>query len=122
MGNAVILIVDDELLIRWSLRERLKQEGYEVIEAQDGAQAARHFSAGVAFAAVLLDYKLPDTDGLALLALLRQAQAHCPVIMMTAYGTADVQRKAHELGISGFVEKPFDYDALVGRVNAVAVR
>lgn len=61
MGTAVILIVDDELLIRWSLSERLKQEGYAVLEAQDGAQAARQFSAGVKFAAVLLDYKLPDT-------------------------------------------------------------
>ena len=65
MTNATVLVVDDEELIRWSLRERLRGEGYEVREAGTGREALEQFKEGVDI--VLLDYRLPDIDGLTVL-------------------------------------------------------
>ena len=70
MGGARILIVDDEQLIRWSLVERLTQEGYETSEAETGAEALTRFNNGVDL--VLLDYRLPDTNGLSVLREMRE--------------------------------------------------
>ena len=65
MPKATILVVDDEPLIRWSLSERLKSEGYAVLEADTGRSALEKLAEGVDL--VLLDYRLPDTDGVAVL-------------------------------------------------------
>ena len=65
MTNATVLIVDDEDLIRWSLGERLRGDGYTILEAATGQAALEQFKEGVDL--VLLDYRLPDTDGLTVL-------------------------------------------------------
>src|SRR5260370_8376900 len=62
MSSATVLIVDDEDLIRWSLRERLKSDGYQIREAADGKAALQQFQEGVDL--VPLHYRLPDTDAL----------------------------------------------------------
>jgi DNA-binding response OmpR family regulator len=78
MAKATVLIVDDEELIRWSLRERLTQEGYDILEAGTGRDAVERFADGVDL--VLLDYRLPDMDGLSVLRELKAADADVPVI------------------------------------------
>ena len=73
MQTPTILVVDDEQLIRWSLTERLKQEGYRVVEAETAAAAVERHAEGVDL--VLLDYRLPDSDDLSLLASIRRILA-----------------------------------------------
>ena len=116
MVNATVLIVDDEDLIRWSLRERLKVDGYDILEAADGGTAVRQFKEGVDL--VLLDYRLPDTDGLSVLRELKKLDPEALVIFLTSFVSVDTAVEAMKLGAFHFANKPFDVDtvaALVGR-------
>jgi DNA-binding NtrC family response regulator len=113
-----VLIVDDEALIRWSLSERLSSEGYEVHEAGDGAAMRALFQSDPQrFHLVLLDLKLPDTDGLSLLADIRRLCPTCRVIMMTAFGTSETLTQARAQGAYDIVSKPFDLERLLGLVK-----
>jgi len=112
-----ILVVDDERLIRWSLKDRLARAGYEVLEAGDGAEAEARLAAG-GVDLVLLDLKLPDADGMDILERIRAEEHAPPVIMMTAHGTPDTAAEAARLGAASFVGKPFDLDDVVGLVRS----
>ena len=87
MVTPTILIVDDEQLIRWSLSERLQQEGYRTVEAATAAEARAALRDPVDL--VLLDYRLPDGDGLTLLKEIKQADPDTLVILLTAYASVE---------------------------------
>jgi two-component system, NtrC family, response regulator AtoC len=108
MRNATILLVDDESLIRWSLTERLKSEGYQVLEAETGAAALEKIREGVDL--VLLDYKLPDTDGVSVLQKIKEYNQDILVILLTAYASIDTAVEAMKLGAYHFANKPFNLD------------
>jgi two-component system NtrC family response regulator len=108
VNTPAILVVEDERLIQWSLRERLEQDGYHVVLADTGEQALDRFQESVGL--VLLDLKLPDTNGLALLKRLKKLQPKCQVILMTAYGTPEIAREAMDNGVFQVVDKPFRLD------------
>ena len=112
MSAERILIVDDEKLLRWSLRERLMKEGYEVIEADSGA-AARAVLAQDEADLLLLDYRLPDTTGVELLKEASRSHPDAPVILMTAYSTVETAVEAIKLGAFDYINKPFNQEALV---------
>ena len=117
MSATRILVVDDEQLIRWCLRERLREAGHQVIEARDGREALDRVEDHVDL--LLLDLKLPDRDGLGVLKEIRGRGFDAPVIIMTAYGTPEVVDEAHRLGAYGVVDKPFRYDELLTLVSEV---
>jgi DNA-binding NtrC family response regulator len=104
-----VLIVDDEPLIRWSLAETLADSGHSVSEAGD-AEAAVHLltDGDHVFDVILLDYRLPDSNDLSLLATIRRVAPSSAVLMMTAFGTPEVAAGALQLGAYRVVPKPFE--------------
>src|SRR5687767_9572979 len=115
MAKPTILVVDDEALIRWSLTERLKSEGYEVLEAETGGAALEQLPEGVDLA--LLDYKLPDTDGVSVLRKIKEFDPDILVIMLTAFASVETAVEAMKLGAYHFANKPFNLDEIVAVVE-----
>jgi DNA-binding NtrC family response regulator len=119
---ACVLVVDDEPLIRWSLSEMLADRGYEVIEVGDAEGALRAVSNGSASPeVVLLDFRLPDSNDLGLLSMLRRLLPRAQIVLMTAFGTPEVVQEALDLGAFRVVSKPFNVNEVVLLV-AEAVR
>jgi DNA-binding response OmpR family regulator len=114
-GTRRILVVDDEDLIRWALTEGLGAAGYSVT-ALGTARGA--LDAADAADLVLLDWRLPDSDGLLVARGLRAARPERPVILMTAYGTPEVIAQAAAIGVCRVLLKPFDLEDVVPLVQA----
>lgn len=116
-ANGSILIVDDEAAIRESLETLLAIEGYNV-------EAARSAEEGLAMLAasprdlVLLDFALPDRNGIEVLEEIRDRDPGLPVIMITAYGTVENAVKAIQAGATNFIQKPWDNEKLLADVRA----
>jgi len=111
MSEEKILIVDDEKLVRWSLRQKCEEWGYQALEAEDGGAALRiahHDSPDL----VLLDVRLPDVNGVEVLRRLKDSGETRAVIMITADPQLDDVKAAIKLGAFDFVGKPLNFDEL----------
>ena len=114
---ANILIVDDEVGIRELLSEILHDEGYDVILAEDAAQA-RQARNTARPDLVLLDIWMPDTDGITLLKeWSANGQLTMPVIMMSGHGTIDTAVEATRIGAIDFLEKPITLQKLLAAIK-----
>jgi DNA-binding NtrC family response regulator len=121
---ARILVVDDELLVRWSIAETLRPHGFEIIEAASAREALDAVSgASRSPDAVILDVKLPDNDDLRLFTSLRTLLPKVPVILMTAFSTPELLSDARRLGAFAILDKPFELEQLDAELaRALAAR
>jgi DNA-binding NtrC family response regulator len=115
--DLTVLIVDDEPLIRWALAETLTDAGCSVVEAGDGSQTLQRLASGPAPDVIFLDFRLPDSNDLGLLATIRQVVPTSVVIMMTAHGTSEIMEAAERLGAYRFLRKPVDLVDVVPMVE-----
>ena len=115
MNHANVLIVDDESLVRWSLKERLEAQGYDITEAGTAADALRQPMTEIDL--VLLDFKLPDGDGLDVLRQIKERSPETLVIMMTGYSSVEMAVEAMKRGAYHYVNKPFNLDEVAVTVE-----
>jgi DNA-binding NtrC family response regulator len=115
MNHAHILVVDDESLIRWSLKERLEERGHDVAEAGTVAETLAQPITDIDL--VLLDFKLPDGDGLDVLRQIKERSPETLVIMMTAFSTVENAVQAMKRGAYHYVNKPFNLDEVMSLVD-----
>lgn len=106
-----VLVVDDEMLIRWSLKEKLTEWGFEAIEAENAAYALELYSESHP-AAVLLDINLPDGSGLDLLREIKHRHPKTVVIMITAVVNVSHTLSALRGGADDFIGKPINFNEL----------
>jgi DNA-binding NtrC family response regulator len=117
MATHTILVVDDDKLTRFSLSKILGRAGYRIREAAsatEGMAAIEEERPGV----VLLDIRLPDRDGFAVLLAIRASHPQLPVVMMTAHHNEEMAREAKTLGAWAYLAKPCDPAELQSMVSA----
>jgi DNA-binding NtrC family response regulator len=120
-GQGAILIVDDEASIRESLQTLLELEGFTVETASTGEEGLAKM-AEQPMDLVLLDFALPDRNGLDILRDIRDRDPELGVIMITAYGTVENAVTAMQAGATNFIQKPWDNEKLLADVRAVVGR
>lgn len=111
MTKSKILVVDDEHLIRWSLEQNLKKQGYEVSTAGSGEDALRLLQEESPDL-ILLDIQLPGINGMEVLEKVKELEEDVIVVMVTALGVLETAVKAMRLGAYDYINKPFNLDEL----------
>lgn len=120
----LVLVVDDEPDVETLFRQHFRKDlraGYFTMEfARDAATALERIvdAAGVTLILILSDINMPGMSGLEFLPRARAARPDVPVVMITAYGDAETERKALDGGAEGFLTKPIDFAALRGEIHA----
>jgi len=112
MTRRKILVIDDDRLIREALEEALTREKYLVSAAAEGRKGLGLFEPGE-FDVILLDYSLPDMDGLAILKRIKSIEPRQAVIMMTGYSSVENAVKAMKMGVLDYIQKPFEMDEML---------
>jgi len=113
-----ILIVDDELIVRDSLKELLEDEGYSVDMAESGTAALECLS-GQKYNLMLLDIKMPGMDGVTVLRKVKEGFPDLTVLMMTAYATVETAVEAMKIGAIDYLLKPFETDVLIPKITGI---
>jgi two-component system, NtrC family, response regulator HydG len=121
MNKPKILVVDDEASARSGLSKLLEHEGYSVETAADGVLALGAVAEN-APALIVTDLKMPNLDGMGLLAKLKEQGLEIPVIVTTAFGEVSVAVQAMRAGAEDYLTKPIDFDALLLSVERTLQR
>ena len=122
MSKLKVLVADDEPALRKLLKTNMELEGYETLEAANGAEvleSVRRDKPDI----ILLDIMMPVMDGWEVLTeLANNPEYSQKVILVSAKASDDAQLQGWELGADEYITKPFDLDALLERVREVAAR
>ena len=116
-----ILLVEDDVEIADSLSRGLSEEGFTITHALDGNTARAALSAD-SWDLVILDWWLPESDGLTLLRRYRQSGGDAPVLFLTARDAVSDRVRGLDAGADDYLCKPFDFDELLARVRALVRR
>jgi DNA-binding NtrC family response regulator len=106
-----VLVIDDEPIVLDSCRRILKQEGFDVNGAFNGREGLKKIEEDK-YDAVLVDWKLPEIDGMEVLRIIKKNHPEVIVVMITGYPSVESAVKAMKLGVSDYVSKPFTPDEL----------
>jgi AmiR/NasT family two-component response regulator len=116
-----ILIAEDETIIRLDLKQLLERAGYDVVaEAKDGEEAVAHARTAEPELAIL-DVKMPKLDGIEAARRILEERP-VPIVMLTAYGQAELVSRAVEAGVFGYLVKPFREQDLLPAIAAARAR
>ena len=122
MESLKILVVDDESRMRKLVKDFLTKKGFTVIEAGDGEEAVDKFFEVKDIALIILDVMMPKMDGYQLAKLIRKKDDKLPIIMLTALEEEYDEIKGFEIGADDYITKPFSFNVLLRRVNAILKR
>jgi UDP-3-O-[3-hydroxymyristoyl] N-acetylglucosamine deacetylase len=113
--NETILVVDDDSAVSGTIGGVLRDEGYDVVTADDGQEALRCVEAHNPDL-VLLDVWMPGLDGIQVLSRIKHSHRALPVIVLSGHGNVEMAVKATRMGAVDFIEKPFSIDGLLSSV------
>ena len=116
-----ILIAEDDEQIANSLKKNFIEEGNHVMVAKDGEEAI-HLSNSIFFDVILLDWRMPKASGIEVCRNIRENGNKVPVILLTALSQVKNKVEALNLGADDYITKPFSFDELTARINAVVRR
>jgi CheY-like chemotaxis protein len=121
--NPRMLVVDDEASIRRNLTVGMAQRGYEVDACEMGLSALEKIEAarrsGVPPIVVILDFRMPDIDGLHLLQMIKDVYTELPVVVMSGYGDEQTGERVKERHGSAYLDKPFEIEALEAEIRKI---
>ncbi len=113
-----VLVVDDEMLVRWAIEKALDQKNLTVSAAPNGQVAIKKI-AEKNFDLVITDLLMPGLDGIELAKKIRELRPESKVLLITAYSKILDRDKAREAGIVDIIEKPFMVNDVKNKVNAL---
>lgn len=120
LGEGIILVVDDEPMVRDVAQAILQRLGLTVVAVADGEEAIRMFAADPdRFAVVLLDLTMPRISGAETFRRIREFRPDAPVILMSGYNEEEASGQFAGKGLAGFIEKPFSTKALADAIERV---
>lgn len=115
-----VLIVDDEDAVRKPIRLTLLKTGFEVVEAEDGAQAIQRLNEGdnpLAIDAILCDIRMPKVNGVEAIAYFRDQYPSVPIVVLTGYPDVQLATSLMKQGVKDYLVKPVTRDDLVGVIK-----
>ena len=121
MDRIKVLVADDESRMRKLVKDFLTREGYEVLEAADGAEALDLFYSDKDISLLILDVMMPNVNGLDVLKEVRES-SKVPIIILTAKSDERDELEGFEYGADEYISKPFSPKILAARVNAILRR